>query len=63
MTLNCDLPPILVKLLTDDKLALDHRLLPGGAAAGAGGLRRPRCRERGPAFVWMPAVGQSGAAG
>ena len=35
--LNCDLPPILVNLLTDDKLALDHCLLPGGAAAGAGG--------------------------
>ena len=63
MTLNCDLPPILVKLLTDDKLALDHRLLPGGAAAGAGSGWWRRWRMRGSTFVWMPTVGQLGAAG
>ena len=63
MALNCDLPPILVRLLTDDKLALDHRLLPGGAAASAGSGWRPRWRTRGSTFVWMPTVVQLGAAG
>ena len=63
MDLYFDLPPILIRLLTDDELAVDHRLLPGGAAASAGSWWISRCRERDPAFVWMPAVGQSGAEG
>ena len=53
-SLNFDLPPILVKLLTDDKLALDHCLLPRDAAASAGGRRRQRDRTCGMLFVCLP---------
>ena len=37
---------LLDEQLVDDQLALDHRLLRGGAAASAGGRWRRRCRQR-----------------
>jgi len=42
--LNCSLLPILGKMLVVRQPALDHRLLPGGAAASARGGRRRHLR-------------------
>ena len=62
-SLKFDLLPILGAQPTDDHLALDHALLPGGAGARAGGARRRRCGERAPPMCGCSPPRQSGAAG
>ena len=59
MGLNFNLLSILRKLPADDNLALDHRLLPGGAAASAGSGRRRRGRTCGQTFGWRLVSRQS----
>ena len=58
--LNFGLRRILAVVPTDDQLARDRDLLPGGAAARADERWQRRCRPRAPPRFW-PAAGRGGA--
>lgn len=52
MSLNCDLPPILGRVLADDQLAVDHRLHRRHAAATIDDLSTSCRRQQAPVASW-----------
>ena len=52
LTLKCDLPPIVCRLLVDGQLAEDHRLHRRHAAAAVGDLSSSCRRERAAVTFW-----------